>query len=70
MSMGDWFILLQIGNNIDSHIYAELIQQVCIFKLIFLTFNACFLQIAKSFKKTYDQEDEAFTNVWIYMKEN
>jgi len=46
MSMGDWFILLQIGNNIDSHIYADLIQQ-----------------IAKSFKKTYDQEDEAFTNV-------
>lgn len=46
MSMGDWFILVQIGNNIDSHIYADLIQQ-----------------IARSFKKIMDEEDEAFTNV-------
>jgi len=46
MTLGDWFILLQIGNNIDTHIYTDLIQQ-----------------IAKGFKKTYDQEDEAFTNV-------
>jgi len=45
MSLGDWFILHQIGNNIDSHIYADLIHQ-----------------IATSFKRVYDQEDEALTN--------
>jgi len=46
ISLGDWFILLQIGNNIDTHIYTDLIQQ-----------------LAKSFKKAYDQEEEALTNV-------
>jgi len=28
MSMGDWFILVQIGNNIDCHIYVDLITQI------------------------------------------
>ena len=28
LSLGDWFLLAQIGCNIDSHIFAQLIQQV------------------------------------------
>jgi len=28
LSLGDWFLLAQIGCNIDSHIYAQLVQQV------------------------------------------
>ena len=28
LSLGDWFLLAQIGCNIDSHIYGQLIQQV------------------------------------------
>ena len=28
LSLGDWFLLAQIGCNIDSHIFAQLIHQV------------------------------------------
>ena len=23
LSLGDWFILIQVGNNIDSHLYRD-----------------------------------------------
>jgi len=28
LSLGDWFILIQLGENIDVHVFAELIQQI------------------------------------------
>jgi len=47
LSIGDWFILVQIGNNIDPHITADLIHQIA------LGFRKCYP----------DQEGEALTEL-------
>ena len=28
LSMGDWFILQQVGENVDVHVFADLVKQV------------------------------------------
>ena len=28
LTMGDWFVLMQIGDNIDVHIFTDLVKQI------------------------------------------